>query len=43
MSLESGATIGFIIIFLAVLLGPFKIRTIEHNLEVFLLYAEYWQ
>jgi len=37
MSLELGATIGFLIIFLAVLLGPFKIRTIEHNLEVFLL------
>jgi len=37
MSLDLGATIGFLIIFLAVLIGPFKIRTIEHNLEVFLL------
>ena len=36
MSLDLGVTTGFLIIFLAVLLGPFKIRTIEHNLEVFL-------
>jgi predicted cation transporter len=36
MSLDLGVTIGFLIIFLAVLLGPFKIRTIEHNLEVFM-------
>lgn len=37
MSLDLGATIGFLIIFLAVLLGPFKFRFIEHNLEIFLL------
>jgi predicted cation transporter len=36
MSLDLGVTIGFLTIFLAVLLGPFKIRTIEHNLEVFM-------
>jgi len=36
MSLDLGVTIGFLIIFLAVLLGPFKVRTIERNLEVFL-------
>jgi predicted cation transporter len=36
MSLDLGITIGFLTIFLAVLLGPFKIRTIEHNLEVFM-------
>jgi len=37
MPLELGATIGFLILFLAVLLGPFKVRFIEHNLEIFLL------
>jgi len=37
MSLDLGVTIGFLIIFLAVLLGPFKFRFIEHNLEIFLL------
>jgi predicted cation transporter len=36
MALDLGVTIGFLIIFLAVLFGPFKIKTIEHNLEVFL-------
>ena len=36
MSLDLGVTIGFLIIFLVVLLGPFKVRTIEHNLEVFM-------
>ena len=36
MALGLGVTIGFFIIFLAVLIGPFKIKTIEHNLEVFL-------
>jgi predicted cation transporter len=36
MALDLGVTIGFLIIFLIVLLGPFKVRIIEHNLEVFL-------
>jgi predicted cation transporter len=36
MALEIGVLIGFLIIFLAVLLGPFKIHVIEENLEVFL-------
>jgi predicted cation transporter len=36
MALDLGVTIGFIVIFLVVLFGPFKIRVIEHNLEVFL-------
>jgi predicted cation transporter len=37
MALGLGVTIGLIIIFITVLIGPFKIRAIEHNLEVFLL------
>jgi predicted cation transporter len=36
MALEVGVLIGFLVIFLAVLLGPFKIHVIEENLEVFL-------
>ena len=36
MALEPGILAGFLIIFLAVLLGPFKIHVIEENLEVFL-------
>ena len=36
MALEIGVLIGFLVIFLAVLLGPFKIHVIEENLEVFL-------
>ena len=36
MALGLGVTIGFFIIFLVVLIGPFKIKIIEHNLEVFL-------
>ncbi len=36
MALEIGVLIGFLVIFLAVLLGPFKIKIIEENLEVFL-------
>jgi predicted cation transporter len=36
MALEIGVLIGFLVIFLAVLLGPFKIHIIEENLEVFL-------
>ena len=36
MGLEPGILAGFFIIFLAVLLGPFKIQVIEENLEVFL-------
>ncbi|MGB9928977.1 MAG: DUF1646 family protein, partial [Methanosarcina sp.] len=36
MALEVGVLIGYLIIFLAVLLGPFKIHVIEENLEVFL-------
>jgi len=36
MALGLGITFGLLIIFLAVLIGPFKIRIIEHNLEVFL-------
>ena len=36
MALEVGILIGYLIIFLAVLLGPFKIHVIEENLEVFL-------
>jgi predicted cation transporter len=36
MTLGLGITIGLFIIFLAVLIGPFKMRIIEHNLEAFL-------
>jgi Predicted cation transporter len=36
MALEPGILAGFFLIFLAVLLGPFKVRIIEENLEVFL-------
>jgi predicted cation transporter len=36
MVLGLGVTIGLFIIFLVVLIGPFKIKIIEHNLEVFL-------
>ncbi len=36
MALGLGVTVGFLLIFLAVLIGPLKIRTIENNLEVFL-------
>jgi predicted cation transporter len=36
MALDMGITIGLFIIFLLVLLGPFKIKIIEQNLEVFL-------
>jgi predicted cation transporter len=36
MALEPGVLAGFLVIFLAVLLGPFKIHVIEENLEVFL-------
>jgi Predicted cation transporter len=36
MALDLEVTIGLFIIFLIVLIGPFKVRTIEHNLEVFL-------
>jgi len=36
MALDLGVTIGLFIIFLAVLIGPFKIKIIEQNLEVFL-------
>jgi len=36
MALDLGVLIGFLVIFLAVLLGPFKIHVIEENLEVFL-------
>ncbi len=36
MALDTGILIGFLVIFLAVLLGPFKIKIIEENLEVFL-------
>ena len=36
MALDLGITIGLFIIFLLVLLGPFKIKIIEQNLEVFL-------
>ncbi len=36
MALEPGILAGFLVIFLAVLLGPFKIKIIEENLEVFL-------
>lgn len=36
MALDPGITIGLFIIFLLVLLGPFKIKIIEQNLEVFL-------
>jgi predicted cation transporter len=37
MALDLGVLIGFLVIFLAVLIGPFKIHYIEENLEVFLL------
>ena len=37
MALEPGVLIGFLVIFLTVLIGPFKIHFIEENLEVFLL------
>jgi predicted cation transporter len=36
MGLEPVVLAGFLVIFLAVLLGPFKIKIIEENLEVFL-------
>ncbi|MGB9929360.1 MAG: DUF1646 family protein [Methanosarcina sp.] len=36
MAIEAGVLIGYLIIFLVVLLGPFKIHVIEENLEVFL-------
>lgn len=36
MALGLGVTIGLLIIFLTVLIGPFKIKIIERNLEVFL-------
>ncbi|MDD4305958.1 MAG: DUF1646 family protein, partial [Methanosarcina sp.] len=36
MGLEPGILIGFLVIFLAVLLGPFKVKIIEENLEAFL-------
>jgi predicted cation transporter len=36
MTLEPGILIGFLLIFLVVLLGPFKVKIIEENLEVFL-------
>ena len=36
MGLEPGILAGFLVIFLAVLLGPFKIKIIEENLEAFL-------
>jgi predicted cation transporter len=37
MALDLGVLIGFLVIFLTVLIGPFKIHFIEENLEVFLL------
>jgi predicted cation transporter len=37
MALDLGVLIGFLVIFLAVLIGPFKIHYIEENLEIFLL------
>jgi predicted cation transporter len=37
MALDLGVLIGFLVIFLTVLIGPFKIHYIEENLEVFLL------
>ena len=39
MALEIGVLIGFLVIFLAVLLGPFKVHSIEENLEVFLFFC----
>ncbi|MGB9941353.1 DUF1646 family protein [Methanosarcina sp.] len=36
MGLEPGILAGFLVIFIAVLLGPFKVHVIEENLEVFL-------
>lgn len=36
MALDLGVTIGLVIIFLVVLVGPFKVKIVEHNLEVFL-------
>ncbi len=36
MALDLGVSIGLFIIFLIVLIGPFKIKVIEQNLEVFL-------
>ncbi len=36
MALDLGVTIGLFIIFLVVLIGPFRIKIIEQNLEVFL-------
>ena len=36
MALDIGIAIGLFIIFLIVLIGPFKIKIIEQNLEVFL-------
>jgi predicted cation transporter len=37
MPLSLGIIIGFLIIFMVVLLGPFKVKIIEENLELFLL------
>lgn len=37
MALDIGTLMGFSIIFLIVLFGPFKVRSIEENLELFLL------
>lgn len=37
MGLDIGVLIGFGIIFLVVLFGPFKVKSIEENLEIFLL------
>jgi predicted cation transporter len=37
MALDLGVLIGFLVIFLAVLFGPFKVKIVEENLEVFLL------
>ncbi len=36
MALDIGIAIGLFIIFLLVLIGPFRVKIIEHNLEVFL-------
>jgi predicted cation transporter len=36
MALDLGVLIGFLVIFLTVLIGPFKIHFIEENLEIFL-------
>lgn len=39
MALEPGILAGFFVIFLVVLLGPFKVKIIEENLEVFLFFC----